>query len=126
MIGWSKINELQDKKQELQLKLNEALNDSNTSLDEVSAIKSEILYLDKQITRILGVNELRRLEEIKGKKNPVEQRNIKVYYALKDKYKKISKLSMAVKKMLVLIDSKMLEHELENNIDNLGKEKVKN
>ena len=106
MIEWSEINSLQDKKRNLQLQLSDLLNTPNASIDDINAIKSEILYLDKQIVNILGNNELKRLEELKGKRNSQEQRSIKMYYALKDRYKKISKMNIAVKKISAVIDSK--------------------
>lgn len=104
MISWSNINELQKQKLELQLKLNELLNSKDVSKDKINELRAEIKHLDKDITKILGSNEVERIEELKKKKDGTTTRNIKNFYALKDKYKKISKMKLAITKMLALIE----------------------
>lgn len=103
MINWTQVNELQTQKLQLELKLNEILHTPNHSIDEVNELKSEIIYLDKKIGKQLGAKELERQKELSKKKSGIEQINIKGYYALKDKYKKISKMKLATERMLKII-----------------------
>ena len=119
MINWSEINSLQKQKLDLQIKLNELINSDSKSIDKINELKAEILYLDKQISTILGSNELKRVEELKNKKSGIEQRNKNAYFALKNKYKKISKMKTATERMMNLIDT--LNNEKEEQV---GKVKV--
>ena len=113
MINWSDINSLQKQRLDLQITLNELINSGDKSVDKINEIKSEIIYLDKQISTILGSNELKRVEELKNKKSRKEEKTKKAYFTLKDKYKKISKMKNATERMLFLIgnlENKDLEH----------------
>lgn len=117
MISWSDINLLQKQKKDLQIKLDELLNSNDKTPDRINELKSEILYLDKQIEKILGTNEIERQKELKRQKSGVEQRNVKSYYALKDKYKKISKMKLATTKMISLIEAyQKQDYSLEEEI----------
>lgn len=105
MISWTDVNSLQKQKLELQIKLNELLKSSDKSNDKVNELKSEILYLDKQIEKILGSNEIKRQKELKRKKSGIDQTNINNYFALKEKYKKISNMKLATTRMIGLIET---------------------
>ena len=115
MINWTDINLLNKQKLDLQIQLNELLNSDSKSVDKINELKSEIIYLDKQISKILGTNELKRLEELKNKKNSKEQANIKAFYELKNKYKKISKIKLATSRMIAIIEAldNQKSHEIE-------------
>lgn len=105
MINWADVNLLQKQKLDLQVKLNELLNSNDKSQDKVNELKSEILYLDKQIEKIIGSNELKRQKELKRKKLGIDQTNLKNYYTFKDKYKKISQMKLATARMIALIEN---------------------
>lgn len=110
MISWTDVNILQKEKRELQVKLSELLKNPNVSKDEINELRSEILHLDKQIEKILGSNEIKRQEELKQKKSGIEQRNIKNYYSLKDKFKTISKMKLATTRMISEIEKMQKEN----------------
>ena len=105
MLDWATIKKLQDKKLKLQIKLSNLLNSNDITKDDINELNAEIKHLDSQINKILGSKEVKMLEEIKHKKNRVEERNIKSFYALKDKYKKISKMKLATSHMIDIIDN---------------------
>lgn len=113
MISWTDANSLQKQKLDLQVKLDQLLKSNNASVDEVNELKSEILYLDKQIEKIVGSNEIKRQNELKRKKSGVEQRNLSNFYAFKDKYKKISKMRIATTHMIASIEN--YQKEVYNN-----------
>lgn len=105
MISWSDVNTLQSKKKKLEASLTDLFQSSNPSPDEISSMKAEIKHLDKQIERILGTKEIERQKESKRQKLGIEQINIKRYYSLKDKYKKVSKMKIATTKMIAAIEN---------------------
>lgn len=123
MISWTDVNSLQKQKLDLQVKLNQLLKSNNASVDEVNELKSEILYLDKQIEKIVGSNEIKRQNELKRKKSGVEQRNLSNFYAFKDKYKKISKMRIATTRMIASIEN--YQKEVYNNEETLEQGFVK-
>lgn len=104
MISWTDVNVLEHDKKQLQVKLSELIKSGNFSEDEVNSIKAEILYLDKQISKIVGSNEIKRQKELKQRKSGIEQANISTYYSFKDKYKKINKMKVATTRMINEID----------------------
>lgn len=104
MISWTDVNVLEHDKKQLQVKLSELIKSGNFSEDEVNSIKAEILYLDKQISKIVGSNEIKRQKELKQRKSGIEQANISAYYSFKDKYKKINKMKVATTRMINEID----------------------
>lgn len=104
MISWTDVNVLEHDKKQLQVKLSELIKSGNFSEDEVNGIKAEILYLDKQISKIVGSNEIKRQKELKQRKSGIEQANINAYYSFKDKYKKINKMKVATTRMINEID----------------------
>lgn len=116
MISWSDVNELEKSKKQLQIKLNELIKSGNITEEEVSSLKAEILYLDKQISKIIGSNEIKRQKELTKRKNGVEQANISAYYSFKDRYKKINKMKLATTRMISSIDNftKQLDEEKNN------------
>lgn len=103
MISWSDVNSLQKEKLNKEIKLKELLK-SNSSEDEINELKSEILYLNKQIEKIVGTNEIKRQKEIRIKKLGLEEKKLNNYYAFKEKYKKISKMRSSVKQLIKVID----------------------
>ena len=105
MISGSNIKELQKQRLDLQIKLNDLLNSKNVNKDEINELRAEIKHLDKDINKILGSNEVNRIEELKKKKDASIDRNRKIFYALKEKYKKISNMKIATTKMIALIDN---------------------
>lgn len=123
MISWTDVNSLQKQKLDLQVKLDQLLKSKNASVDEVNELKSEILYLDKQIEKIVGSNEIKRQNELKRKKSGVEQRNLSNFYAFKDKYKKISKMRIATTRMIASIEN--YQKEVYNNEETLEQGFVK-
>lgn len=115
MINWSDVNSLQKQKREKEVKLNELVKSGNITQDEINELKSEILYLKKQIEKIVGSNEIKRQKEIRLKKSGVEQRKLNNYYTFKEKYKKISKLNSSIKKLVHVIDKYNNETLNKNN-----------
>jgi len=80
------------------------LNSKNPSKDDLNALKSEIKYLDEQLNKIDGLNEKKRLEQVKNKKSGIEERNKDSYYAFKEKYKKISNMKLATTRIIGIIN----------------------
>ena len=101
MINWSDVDLLQKEKKEKELELNSILKSKDFSIDKVNELKSDILYLDKQIKKIVGTNEFNRQKEIKNKK--FYEIKLNNYY--KEKYKKISKINTSIKKFSSAIDN---------------------
>ena len=79
------------------------LNSYNPSNDELNALKSEIKYLDDKLKKINGLNEQKRMEQLKSKKSGIEEKNKKNYYAFKDKYNKISNMNLATTRIINII-----------------------
>lgn len=79
------------------------LNSHNPSNDELNALKSEIKYLDDKLKKINGLNEQKRMEQLKNKKSGIEEKNKKNYYAFKDKYNKISNMKLATTRIINII-----------------------
>ena len=76
------------------------LSSKNPSSDELNALKSELKYLDDQLNRINGLNDKKRTEELKNKKLGLNEKNKSNYYIFKEKYKKISNMSLATSRMI--------------------------
>ncbi len=125
MISWADVNSLQKQKLDLQVKLNELLKSGSATADEINELKSEILYLDKQICKIVGSNEIKRQQELKRKKSGVEQRNLRNFYEFKDKYKKISKMKIATTRMIASIENLQRATYEREDIEEQGLVKVK-
>lgn len=105
MIYSSNVNSLQKQKLDLQIKLNELLKSNNKNDDEINELKSEIIYLNKRIEKIVGSNEIERQNQLRRKKLGIDQKNLNDYYEFKDKYKKISKMKIATNHIISLIES---------------------
>lgn len=103
MVKKSDINSIQREKIDKEIKLNNLLKSKKFSQDDVNELKSEILHLDKQIEKIVGSNEIRRQKELKFKR--INEMRINNYYAFKNKYKKINKMSSSVKRFIKVVDS---------------------
>ena len=108
MVNWTDVNSMQKKKLNLQIELDKLLNSPDKTVDKVNALRAEILYLDKQITKILGSNELKRQAEIRKRKLGQEESNIRAYFAFKAKYKQICCLGVSVSRMLSLDESSQI------------------
>ena len=89
------------------------LNTSNPSKDELSALKSEIKYLDDQLDKLNGLNEKERINELKNKKFGIEEKNKNSYYVFKEKYKKISNMKLATTRIIGIIDKIQKEQYIE-------------
>lgn len=89
------------------------LNSYNPSSDELNAIKSEIKYLDDKLNKINGLNEQKRMEQLKNKKSGIEEKNKKNYYAFKDKYNKISNMNLATTRIINVIGNIQKQQYLE-------------
>lgn len=98
------VKSLQKKKLEIQVELNELLHSSNKDSDKINELKSEILYLDKQIEKKIGKKEIQRREELKRKQEGIEDINKNNYYGFKRKFKKISPMSVATNRALNVIN----------------------
>lgn len=105
MISWNDVKELQNEKLKLQVRLNELINSSNKSVDDINSLKAEILYIDKQIEKILGKKEINRQKELKKKKSGIENLNEKKYFSFHAKYKRISNIESAVKRIIGVIEN---------------------
>ena len=97
------INLLESKKTNLELELNE-LQKNSAEEDKINELKSEILYIKKQISQKLGTKEVKNQEEIKRKKSRIDEININNYNAFKVKYKKINKMNVATSNIIKVID----------------------
>lgn len=109
------INSLETKKTNLEIKLNELLK-NNADKDDINELKSEILYIKKQINQKLGTKEVESQEQIKRKKLHIDERNIKNYNAFKSKYKRISKMEVSTKNILKIIDVYLMERQNTNEM----------
>lgn len=89
------------------------LNTSDPSKDELSALKSEIKYLDDRLDKINGRNEKIRTEELKNKKYGIEEKNKNNYYAFKDKYKRISNMKLATTRIINVIGEMQKQQYIE-------------
>ena len=109
------INSLETRKTQLEIELNNLLKSDNKEEDKINELRSEILYLKKQIGKKLGSKEVKKQEEIRRKKLRVDERNIKNYNAFKSKYRKISKMEVATKNILKVIDSYLISSQNNNS-----------
>ena len=99
-----KLNLLQKQKLDLQVELNNLVHDSTVDKDKINELKSEILYLDKQIEKIVGKKEIERQNELKNKKSRKDEKNKSDYYNLKFMVKRISPMAIATSRILNIID----------------------
>ena len=53
-----KLDLLQKQKLEFQLELNDILHSSTDNQDKINELKSEIIYINKQIEKIVGKKEI--------------------------------------------------------------------
>ena len=109
------INSLETRKTQLEIELNNLLKSDNKEEDKINELRSEILYLKKQIGKKLGSKEVKKQEEIRRKKLRVDERNIKNYNAFKSKYRKISKMEVATKNILKVIDNYLVNSQNNNS-----------
>ena len=115
MIFDDDINSLESKKTDLEIQLNNLLKSDNKEPDKINELRSEILYLKKQIGKKLGYKEIKKQEEIKRRKSGVDDRNIKNYKAFKARYQKISKMEVATKNILKTIDAYLISASKEQH-----------
>jgi len=109
------INSLETRKTQLEIELNNLLKSDNKEEDKINELRSEILYLKKQIGKKLGSKEVKKQEEIRRKKLRVDERNIKNYNAFKSKYRRISKMEVATKNILKVIDNYLISSQNNNS-----------
>ena len=109
------INSLETRKTQLEIELNNLLRSDSKEEDKINELRSEILYLKKQIGKKLGSKEVKKQEEIRRKKLRVDERNIKNYNAFKSKYRKISKMEVATKNILRVIDNYLINTQNNNS-----------
>jgi len=102
IIGVDKKN-LQKQREQKYNEYAVLLNSKNPSKDDLNALKSEIKYLDDQLNKITGLNEKKRLEQVKNKKYGIDQKNKSSYYVFKEKYKKISNMKLATTRIIGVI-----------------------
>lgn len=116
MISNEDVNTLQKQKLDLQIKLNELLKSSNKSIDDINELKSEILYLDKQIEKIVGSNEIKRQKEVKRRKLGIEETNINNYNLFKSKYRQICKMRISTLHMVSAIENYYNDQQLKDEV----------
>lgn len=104
---------LQKQKLELQIQVSNLLNSEFKDNDKINELKSEILYLDKQIEKIIGKKEIERRNELKRKKSGVEEINKNNYYSFKSKVKMINPMTIATNRMLAIIGRLEINHQIE-------------
>ena len=104
------IKSLQNKKLKLQLELNNLLYSQNKDQDKINELKSEILYLEKQIKKTIGKKEIQRREEYK--RQGIDSINRKNYYGFKNKFKKISPIFVATNRMMNTIDNMIINEDI--------------
>ena len=92
------------------------LNTNNPSKDDLNALKSEIKYLDDQLNKINGLNEKKRIEQVKNKKYGIEEKNKNNYYAFKEKYKKISNMKLATTRIIGIIGEIQKQDYIEERV----------
>ena len=106
------VNSLENKKINLEIELNELIKNKGES-DKINELRSEILYIKKQITQKLGPKEVETQEKIKRKKSGVDERNIKNYNSFKSRYNKIKNMEVATKNILKVIDIYLNQEQYE-------------
>ena len=111
------INSLETRKLNLEIELNNLLRSDEKQEDKINELRSEILYLKKQIGQKLGTKEVESQEKMKRQKNGIDERNIKNYNLFKLKYKKISKMEVATKNILKVIDNYLKKEQSEYHND---------
>ena len=109
------INSLETEKVGLEIELNNLIKNGNIEIDKINELRSEILYLKKQISQKLGSKEVKNHEELKRKKYGLDEKNIKNYSVFKTKYKQISKMEVSTKNILKVIDAYLNKKQYEQN-----------
>lgn len=120
MVVVDDVNSLELKKINLEVELNNLIKSGKKDENKMNELRSEILYIKKQISKKIGPKEVEFQERIKRKKLGVKEKNIKNYTAFKSKYKKISKIEIATKSILKSIDN-YLGREVYEYSDNEAK-----
>lgn len=115
IIGVDK-KELQKQRQQKYNEYAMLLNSNNPSSEELNALKSELKYLDDQLNRITGLNEKKRLEQVKNKKYGIDEKNKNNYYAFKEKYKKISNMKLATSRIINIINELQKQEYIEEKV----------
>ena len=115
MMMQTDINSLESKKINLEIRLNELLK-NKADKDIINELKSEILYIKKQISQKIGAKEVETHEKLKRKKLQIDERNIKNYNAFKSRYKRISKMEVATRNILKVIDVYLMEKQNNNEM----------
>lgn len=114
------VNSLETRKTDLEVELSNLLKSGTKEEDKINELRSEILYLRKQIRKKLGPKEVEIQSRIKRKKLGIDERNIANYNAFKERYRKISKMEVSTKNILKVIDAYFNKAQYENS-DNMMK-----
>lgn len=114
------VNSLETRKTDLEVELSNLLKSGTKEEDKINELRSEILYLKKQIRKKLGPKEVEIQSRIKRKKLGIDERNIANYNAFKERYRKISKMEVSTKNILKVIDAYFNKAQYENS-DNMMK-----
>lgn len=114
IIGVDK-KDLQNKRDQKYREYATLLATKNPSSDELNALKSELKYLDDNLNRINGLNDKKRTEQLKNKKQGIEQKNKDSYYAFREKYKKISNMKLATTRIISVIEEIKKQEYIEEN-----------
>lgn len=117
MLNNQELKDLENKKLELELSIKELLQKEDYSKDLENELRSELLYINKQIKHKLGNKEIKIQEEIKRKRTGKDERNINNYNILKNKYKQISNIEIATKDIIRNIDNYYLSQAYEDNME---------
>ena len=111
------VNSLETKKINLEVELNVLIKSGEKDENKINELRSEILYIKKQISKKIGPKEVEFQEKLKRKKLGIKEKNIKNYNAFKSKYKKISKIEIATKNILKSIDNYLNREVYEHSTD---------
>ena len=114
------VNSLEARKSAFEIQLNSLIKNGTKEEDKINELRSEILYLKKQIRKKLGPKEVEIQSRIKRKKLGIDERNIANYNAFKERYRKISKMEVSTKNILKVIDAYFNKAQYENS-DNMMK-----
>lgn len=101
-----KLDLLQKQKLEFQLELNDILHSSTDNQDKINELKSEIIYINKQIEKIVGKKEIEMQNELKNKKLRIEDKHKSNYYNLKAMIDKINPMKIATNRIIKIIENK--------------------
>ena len=110
------IVSMQKQKLNLQVELDNLMHQPNKDIDKINELKSDILYLEKQIEKIIGKKEIERQKELRNKKFRTDDINKNNYYNLKSMVKKISPMNLATNRIIGVIEKSRMEKSIEEKV----------